>query len=90
MGTESKCVGLSGEYLHPAASFAVASDVYLCVDSFVQFLAVGDDAYAAVGLTSNVLQLFKGGHDAVEVFLVEGAEPFVNEEDVDIKVGSVK
>ena len=83
-------MGLSGEYLHPAASFTVASDVYLCVDSFVKFLAVGDDAYAAVGLACNVLQLFEGGHDAVEVFLVEGAKPFVNKEDVDIKVGPVK
>ena len=68
----------------------MGTDPYLGVDAFVEFFAVGDDAYAAVALSGDVLQLVEGGHDAVEAFLVEGAKAFVNKEDVDIEVGAVE
>ena len=78
------------DYLYAAAAFAMGADADLGVDAFQQFFAVGDDAYTAVALTSDELQLVEGGHDAVEAFLVEGAEAFVDEEDVDIEVGPVE
>ena len=68
----------------------MAGDAYLCTDAFIEFLAVRDDAYTAVGLTGYVLQLFEGGHDAVQALFVESAETFVNEKDIDVEVGPVE
>ena len=90
MRKSAKCYTLFVDNLHAAAAFAVAGDPYLGADALVEFFAMGDDAYAAVALSGDVLQLVEGGHDAVEAFLVEGAKAFVNEEDVDIKVGAVE
>ena len=91
---QERCRGVAmllfGHNLHPAASLAMACDAYLSADAFVQFLTVGDYANAAVGLPGYVLQFFQSGHYAVQAFFVEGAEPFVDEEDVHVEVGSVE
>ena len=89
-GLSQKPLVLSCDYLYAAAAFAVGADADLGVYAFQQFFAVGDDAYTAVALTGDELQFVEGGHDAVEAFLVEGAEAFVDEEAVDIEVGPVK
>ena len=90
MRKSAKCYTLFVDYFHSAAAFAVAGDSYLGADALVQLFAVGDDAYAAIALSGNVLQLFEGGHDAVEVLLVECAKALINKENVDIEVGTVE
>ena len=49
-----------------------------------------DDAYAPLGLSAHFAKAAQGGHHAVEAFLVEGAEPFVDEEYVDVHIRSVQ
>ena len=76
--------------LDEAAAFALLGDLDLDGDAFEELFAVGDDADAAIALTGNLLELLEGGHDGFEAILVEGAETFVDEENVDVHVGTVQ
>ena len=73
-----------------AAPFPFFDHADLYADAFVQFLAVGDDADAPPVLSGDFLQAFEGGHDGVETFLVECAESFIDEQDVDVHAGAVE
>ena len=55
MRKSAKSDTLFVENFYAAAAFAVEADADLVADAFVQFLAVGDDAYSAVALTGDVL-----------------------------------
>ena len=51
---------------------------------------MGDDADAAIALTGDLLEFLEGGHDGVEAVLVEGAEAFVDEQNIDVHVGTIQ
>jgi len=72
------------------AAFAFSRHLDLDGDAFFEFLAVGNDADAAVALAGDFLELLEGGHDGIEALFVEGAEAFVDEEDVDVHVGTIQ
>ena len=72
------------------ATFAVAGHLDLDGDAVFEFLAVGDDADAAVALAGYLLEFLEGCHDGIEAVVVEGAEAFVDEQDVDVHVGTIQ
>ena len=55
------------------ATFAVAGHLDLDGDAVFEFLAVGDDADAAVALAGYLLEFLEGCHDGIEAVVVEGA-----------------
>lgn len=72
------------------ATFAVVGHLDLDGDAVFEFLAVGDDADAAVALAGYLLEFLEGRHDGIEAVVVEGAEAFVDEQDVDVHVGTIQ